>query len=422
MEKKPNVFPSKEQINSYAEEKAKLEAYEKEKPIVMNEVYTNAVAPSDTPESHTMAVEMMRRRTEEQLNMRSEIGVVKHPELAEQPAPRVLTKNEQEILEIRKRAEEQMRIRDQHLANNVSQTQNYQNQYNEAYNKPQPVKEEVKNVSNSQVKQPIMQPQNYGQVPSNVNSYILELSQPNYNSPFDVIPLPSEGKLYKSKKSSVKVSYMTTADENILTSPNLIKSGEFLEILINRKVLEPELRYKDLNVGDRNAIMLWLRATGYGEIYPVTIFDENNEPFDTEINLNELKTKPLGAEPDSEGLFDFIMPLSKSVVKFRFLTCGDIDDIESKVEIDKKNELPINNSNTYGMEAMIVEVNGSRDRELIKNFVSNLRIKDAKDFMDYAEKIESGVDLNITVQTPGGGSVTTFLPLNFSFFWPNFRI
>lgn len=422
MEKKPNVFPTKEQMNSYAEEKAKLEAYEREKPIVMNEVYTNATSPSDTPESHATAVEMMRRRTEGQLQMRSEIGVVKHPELAEQPAPRILTRNEQEILEIRKKAEEQMRVRDEHLANNASQTQNYQTQYNEAYNRPQTVKEEVKNVSNSPVKQPIMQPQNYGQVPSNVNSYILELSQPNYNSPFDVIPLPSEGKLYRNKKSNIRVSYMTTADENILTSPNLIQSGEFLEILINRKVLEPEIRYKDLHVGDRNAIMLWLRATGYGEMYPVTIFDENDQPFDTEINLNELNYKSLGAEPDSEGLFDFVMPLSKTNIKFRLLTCGDIDEIESKVESDKKNENPVNNSNSYAMEAMIVEVNGNRDKEFVKNFVNNLRIKDAKEFNQYVEKIESGVDLNITVQTPGGGSVNTFLPLNIGFFWPNFRI
>jgi hypothetical protein len=422
MEKKPNVFPTKEQMNSYAEEKAKLEAYEREKPIVMNEVYTNATSPSDTPESHATAVEMMRRRTEEQLQMRSEIGVVKHPELAEQPATRILTRNEQEILEIRKKAEEQMRVRDEHLANNASQTQNYQNKYNEAYNRPQPVKEEVKNVSSSPVKQPIMQPQNYGQAPSNINSYILELSQPNYNSPFDVIPLPSEGKLYRNKKSNIRVSYMTTADENILTSPNLIQSGEFLEILINRKVLEPEIRYKDLHVGDRNAIMLWLRATGYGEMYPVTIFDENNQPFDAEVNLNDLKYKPLGAEPDLEGLFDFTMPLSKSNIKFKLLTCGDIDDIEKKVELDKKNENPVNNSNSYAMETMIIEVNGNRDREIVKSFVSNLRIKDAKDFTNYVEQIESGVDLNITVQTPGGGSVDTFLPLNIGFFWPNFRI
>jgi hypothetical protein len=82
----------------------------------------------------------MRRRTEEQLRMRSEVGVVKHPELSE-VKPRVLTRNEQEILEIRKKAEEQMRIRDEHLANNATQTNNYQSQYNEAYNKPREPKQ-----------------------------------------------------------------------------------------------------------------------------------------------------------------------------------------------------------------------------------------------------------------------------------------
>ena len=79
-DKKPNVFPSKEQISSYNKEKADLEAYEREKPIVMDEIYTNATAPEDTPESHESAVEQMRRRTEEQLRMHSEIGKVIHPE------------------------------------------------------------------------------------------------------------------------------------------------------------------------------------------------------------------------------------------------------------------------------------------------------------------------------------------------------
>jgi hypothetical protein len=46
--------------------------------------------------------------------------------------------------------------------------------------------------------------------------------------------------------------------------------------------------------------MIWLRATGYGEMYPVTLLDENGDAFDTELNLNELKTKELGAEPDDE--------------------------------------------------------------------------------------------------------------------------
>jgi hypothetical protein len=84
-----------------------------------------------------------------------------------------------------------------------------------------------------------------------------------------MLSLPSLGKTYRNKKPNVRLGYMTTADENILTSPNLLQSGEFFNVL---KILEPDLRYNDLLVGDRNAIMIWLRATGYGEMYPVTLF------------------------------------------------------------------------------------------------------------------------------------------------------
>jgi hypothetical protein len=157
-------------------------------------------------------------------------------------------------------------------------------------------------------------------------------------------------------------------------------------------------------------------------MYPVTILDENNEPFETEINLNNLKIKPLGAEPDAEGLFDFQFPLSKAFIKFKLLTCGDVDDIETVVDKEKEAGVPVNNSSTYIIERSIVELNGSRDRNAIRDFANSMRIKDAKEFSSYVEQIESGVDLNITVGTPRGGSVSTFLPLNIKFFWPNFKL
>lgn len=427
MDKKPNVFPTREQRQAAeeqarlaAEQQANIDAYEAGVPIITKEIFENAIS-EDAPYSHIDAVEQMRRRTEEQMRMREQGQIVKDPSLAEIPT-KPLTRQEQEILEIRKKSEEQMRIRDEHLANNLRQTQSYQQQFDKASERKNNAQESYQPQPSAPAKKPIMQPTNYGQVPSNVNPYIMELSQPNYNSPFDVLPLPSQGKLYRNKKANVKVSFMTTADENILSSPNLLQSGEFLQILIDRKILEPDLRYRDLHVGDRNAIMLWLRATGYGEIYPVTILDENNEPFETEINLNELKYKPLGAEPDAEGLFDFNLPLSKSFIKFRLLTCGDIDDIEKIIETEKEEGIPVDNSNIYKLERLIVEVNGDRDRNMIRQFVRNMRVNDGKSLNEYIDKIESGVDLNITVGTPGGGSVSTFLPLNIGFFWPNFRV
>jgi hypothetical protein len=211
---------------------------------------------------------------------------------------------------------------------------------------------------------------------------------------------------------------MTTADENILTSPNLLKSGEFLEILINRKLLEADLRYRDLLPGDRNAIMIWLRATAYGEMYPVTLLDEFDEPFDTEINLNELNIIDLEIETDEEGLLSFTMPISKANIKFKLLTCGDIDDIDYMLKLDEENGIPVKNTATYKLEKMVVEVNGDRNKTMIRDFVNYLRIGDSKAFNEYVNTLDSGIDLNIEIGTPGGGSVKTFLPLNVNFFWP----
>lgn len=444
MDKKPNVFPKRETVTSNTmTEEQKIAAFEAEKAMVTKEIYSTAMSPNDTPQEHADAVEMMRIRTQQQLKQKQQAGMVQDPSLAEKKTTTRVYQDENQ-----KRNEEQMRLRDEQLRINNEQIQRFQqlteeaNNRNNSYNNTQ--NNMQNNMQNNNFAQNNMQNNNfqppatppptppvnngygygdsYGKNPSNIDPYILELSQPNYNAPFDVIPLPSQGKLYKNKKKNIRVAYMTTADENILTSPNLLESGQFLEILLNRKILENDLRYKDLTIGDRNAIMIWLRATGYGEMYPVTLLDNNREPFDTEVNLNDLKTKYLSVEPDEEGLFSFTLPVSKVNVKFRMLTCGDLDDIDEMVEKDKERKIPVNNSNTYRLEKMLVEIGGNRDKMYVRDFASFMRIADAKAFDDYVEQIESGIDLNIEVMTPGGGSVASFLPLNIGFFWPNLRV
>ena len=376
-EKRPNVFPTGNTNQESKEEFVHIPVqvdthYEQARNNVANEVYSKSI--EETP--YDSAIEEMKKRTEMQI-----------------------------------------KLRDEQLRNNVEQTSQYQMQMEAAQQrpvyKPEPKvivepKSQVNNLDISEMTIP--------------NEYIARLSQPQFNMSYDLIPLPSGGKIYKNKKPNVKIAYMTTADENILTSPNLLESGEFLEILINRKLLDTELRYKDLHVGDRNAIMIWLRASTYGEMYPVTLFDEDDKPFDTEIDLNRLKIKELGAEPDAEGLFDFELPLSNARIKFKLLTVGDLDDIERKMKKDKDAEIPVNNMSTYVLEKQIVEVNGERHRDSIKNFIERLRIPDAKKLREYVNEIESGINLELEVGTPGGGSIKTFLPLNFSFFWPDITI
>jgi len=270
--------------------------------------------------------------------------------------------------------------------------------------------------------QPPISPSGYDMPESAPESYdkYYTISQPQINASYDVIPLPSGGKLYKGKKKSIKVAYLTAADENILTNPNLMDSGEFLEILFNRKMLDTELRYKDLHVGDRNAIMIWLRATGYGHEYPITVFDPKTaEPFEHIVDLSELKTIPLTIDTDKEGLIDFTLPLTKAKLKIKLLTIGDVEDIENHVsEMLKAGDENVDTV-TYTLEKQIIEVNEIRDRAWIKDFVQTMRVGDSNAIKKYIDGIESGIDMKLEIETPGGGSLKTFLPVNFKFFWPN---
>ena len=378
---KLNVIPSNEDMEA-AKRKAEEEKYHKEKLDVAKEIYENTKNSNEVNKDYASALDAMMKRTQEQLNLKNNTGVVVEDKLSE-------------VKKINK-------VVDTTINQNKVENKNYNT---------------IKNNMTTKNK-----PENYGELPSNLNSQIIELSQPDFNSAFDVIPLPSQGKVYRNRKQNIKVSYMTTADENILTSPNLLQSGEFLKILINRKILDTEIRYEDLLIGDRNAIMIWLRATSYGEMYPVTLLDEIDDPFDTEVNLNDLKIKKLEVDPDDEGLFTFVLPISKSVIKFKLLNCGDVDVIERIVAKEKEDNVAVNNTNTYTLEKMIVEVDGERNRNIISNLSKSMRIGDSKALLKYVSTIEPGIDLNISVPTPRGGSIDTFLPLNIKFFWPDARI
>ena len=368
---KPNVFPTADQINA---------ANETGQKITEQLLQENQVQPYQVPSGEAEAAAEMAKRTAEQLRLRNE-AIARNKQIAEEAE---IKRNEM-----------------------MNQTRE---SVNAVRNNPPIVPPTIPPVINNEP--------NYGNNNnSNYNPYIESISQPQMNQAFDVIPLPSGGKFYPGRKKSIKVAYLTTADENILTSPNLVESGQFIEILINRKLLEPGLRYKDLLPGDRNAIMIWLRATGYGEMYPVLMTDKNGEEFETEINLSDLKTINLTVDPEADGLYTFELPLSKHIVRFKLLTCGDIDELERIIE-----NIPdgvVNEEQTMILEKQIVEVDGNRDRAYIKSFVNGMRILDAQKLREYVSKIKCDIDLSISVRTPGGESINTFLPFTPRFFWPN---
>lgn len=279
---------------------------------------------------------------------------------------------------------------------------------------------------------------------------------------FDVIPLPSKGEAYKEKIAKVSVAYLTAYDENMIVSPNLYRDNLILDYIINEKLLSKEIDPMDLLEGDREAILLFLRATGYGNEYPITATDAaTGKDFDTIIDLSKLEYKDFKLKGDSNGWFPFTLPVSKKEIKFRFPTHRDTvllekmqeaeeprimkETISNYVEtldkyIDDEKELPkdqkvkvrqaiatitkwgedmpsenslkFNHALTNRLNLLIMAVDGITDKKYIADFVRTMNVRDSSALRKYMTQNEPGVNYNITINRPeelGGGSMTTFL-------------
>ncbi len=297
-------------------------------------------------------------------------------------------------------------------------------------------------------------------------------TESNGNGVFDVIPLPSKGECYPNKVSKIPVSFLTAYDENMLVSPNLYRDGLVLDYIIRNKVREDAgINPDNLVTGDRDAIILWLRATGYGNDFPITVTDrETGKNFETTVDLSKINFKEFNLVGDEHGWFEFAAPVSGDLIKFRFLTARDnrrLEEIENdeakktaltrlrevvsdidlflkdnknltkeektkifeaqntlsdwsdKMETEETEELPFTNTITNRMEIMIMEVNGERDREFIHNYVNNMNVRDSSAFRRFVAENEPGLDFNLTVERPeslGGGSMPVFLELDQTLF------
>lgn len=287
----------------------------------------------------------------------------------------------------------------------------------------------------------------------------------DFSDSFDVIPLPSKGQCYEGNMSTIAVSYLTANDENMIVSPNLYRDGLILDYLLKAKIKNTNIDPDDLLEGDREAIILWLRATGYGTNYPITVTDNKTGiEFDTILDLTQIKHKPFLLEGDENGYFDFTLPVSKHEIKFRFLTHGDIkqieeiereeqvnvkkerlvsivnelntylenDDVLGKDEktrlfeakrninkwaekLDSDNDLGYTHKLTNRLELSIMSVNGETDRDYIAEYVQNMNVRDALTIRKYISENEPGLDYAVTVERPeslGGGSMPVFLSLD----------
>ena len=254
-------------------------------------------------------------------------------------------------------------------------------------------------------------------------------SQVGFDVPIESISLPSRGLVYGNdhpfaNTEEAEITAMRAVHEDILSSRALIKKGTVISELLKSCILNKLVDVDTLLIGDRNALLIGIRVSGYGSEYSVQIeCADCGDKFDNNFSLNNLAIKRLGVDPVSPGqnLFNFHLPVSKRDIQFKLLTGADDLLLSQQAEKQKKVGSQIDNSKSHRLFQMIVSVGSETDRNKLNRIISNLPAGDSLALRRYVEKVEPGVEMKqeATCKACGGVQVVD-IPLGPTFFWPDF--
>jgi hypothetical protein len=238
---------------------------------------------------------------------------------------------------------------------------------------------------------------------------------------YDVVELPSRGIYYPNGTKSVKVAYLTAADENILSSANLVASGKVITELLRRKVLTKDIAPEDLVLEDQQAILIFLRNTAFGSELKLKLKDpQTNEDFEHTVDLSELSYKEFNLEPDENGEYPYHMEKSNVDITFTFLTKSDEEELS---DIEKSwNGIGTAPIITKRLEKTIQSIAGNKDPMNKRNFIERLPIIDSQKFRKYYNEVKPGVDLRHEVIAPSGEKVRFSIDFGVEFFRPFYGI
>ena len=253
-----------------------------------------------------------------------------------------------------------------------------------------------------------------------------QVTEEKFKFPTETVDLPSKGLIYPKdsplSSGKIEMKYMTAKEEDILTNQNYITKGIVLDKLIESLIVS-KIDYKDIIVGDKNALLIASRVLGYGKDYEFKAINPlNNQIESFTVDLTTLKDKNLDPKDlKEEGLneFDFTLPTSKNLITFKLLTHGDENSIDRELQGLKKLKKETLPEASTRLKYIITSVDGDREKKTIREFVDNyLLAKDARALREKVRQISPDIDLKYI----GDEGEEVSVPINANFFWPDSTI
>lgn len=259
-----------------------------------------------------------------------------------------------------------------------------------------------------------------------------ETSTPSFSwsVPTEFVELPSQGVFYHPghplhNATSTEIRFMTAKEEDILTSRSLLKEGVALDRMLQNLLVDKSIDISSLLIGDKNALLVAARRTGYGPEYETTVTCPSCDHSDTfSFDISEPPNKDIHANSQNsdvtimeDGTVRVVLPMTKAVVTCRFLTSAD--EVRLTKEMERKSKKKINTPTTDIFRTYITSVNGDDSPFTIESFIQAMPARDSRHLRKAYTSVVPDINLNQNFECDNCGYEAEMeVPLGVDFFWP----
>ena len=251
----------------------------------------------------------------------------------------------------------------------------------------------------------------------------------DFSAPTELVDLPSKGKYYPEGhplcgQEAIEIKFMTAKDEDILTSPSLLKKGLAVDRFLQNVIVSKRINIGSLLSGDKNAVLVSSRINGFGPEYKTKVtcpacMKVSENVFD----LSEVEIyggddfEEYDITPTEHGTFIVKLPRAGFEVELRLLTSRDENELAVKMQQNKKRGSYETNL-TDQLKKIIVSVNGVEELKTISRAVDSLQAFDSRYLRAAYLKAVPGLDMTQHFACEACGfEKEVNIPLTVDFFW-----
>tara|TARA_R100000664_G_scaffold3397_1_gene7691 strand:+ start:8090 stop:8881 length:792 start_codon:yes stop_codon:yes gene_type:complete len=250
-----------------------------------------------------------------------------------------------------------------------------------------------------------------------------------FATPTMFVDLPSRGRLYPESHplngcEQLEIRFMTAKEEDILTSQSLLKKGVAIDRMLQNVILDPRVKVDELAVGDKNAIIIAARISGYGKDYEINVTCPSCAAK-VEYNFDlELATTNYGDDPGEydvtqteQGSYIIKTPRLGAEVEVRPMYGVDEKYLTQLAANKRRKKLP-ETTLTDQLKRLIVSVNGNTESAYRESFINQAPASEARYIRRAYRQVLPNIDLTQEFTCSSCGVETEMeVPLTAKFFW-----